>query len=298
MDFLKISVGLLFALILLHALQTLTQRGKNLPPGPALLPLIGNLHVLGDRPHQSLARLASIYGPLMHLRLGSIDTVVVSSADVAKQVLQKHDMAFSGRAIPDALHAHGHFKYSVVWLPVAPRWRSLRKAMNSNIFSATRLDANHHLKLRRRKVEELIGYCGESCRAGATVDVGRATFRTALNTLSNTVFSTDLTDPFSDSAKEFKEVVANIMDEAGKPNLVDFFPFLARFDPQGIRRRMTVHFGKVIGIVGGLIDERLQKRKSQDQEGESDVIDILLNMPQEIDRTHTERMCLVITYTH
>lgn len=295
MDFLTIAVGLLFALVFFHAFQTLIPWAKNLPPGPTPLPLIGNLHLLGDNPHKSLSRLANIYGPLMRLRLGSINTVVVSSADVAKQVLQKHDLAFSSRAVPNALHAHDQFKYSVVWLPVAPRWRSLRKAMNSNIFSASRLDAIQHL--RSSKVEELIAYCRESCRAGAAVDVGRAAFRTTLNSLSNTVFSTDLTDPFSDSAKEFKEVVSNIMEEAGKPNLVDFFPFLARFDPQGIRRRMTVYFGKVIDLFSGLIDERLQKRKSKDGEETSDVIDVLLDMPQEIDRTHIERMCLVIKHS-
>ncbi|XP_057797803.1 geraniol 8-hydroxylase-like [Salvia miltiorrhiza] len=290
MDFLTSAVGLLLALILYHGIKTLILRGKNLPlpPGPTPVPLIGNLHLLGDHPHKSLARLANIHGPLMRLRLGFVNTIVVSSADVAKQVLQKHDLAFSSRTVPNALHAHDHFKYSVAWLPVASQWRTLRKVMNSNIFSASCLDANEHL--RSRKVDELIEYC----RTAGAVDVGRAAFRTTLNSLSNTTFSIDLTDPFSDSAKEFKQLVSGIMEEAGKPNLVDFFPFLARLDPQGIRRRMTVYFGKVIDLFSSLIDQKLEKRKCRDQEETSDdVIDTLLDMmPQEIDRTHIERMCL------
>ncbi|XP_042019242.1 geraniol 8-hydroxylase-like [Salvia splendens] len=282
MDLLTIAVGLLFGLILFHGFQTVRLRGKNFPPGPRPLPFIGNLHLLGPHPHKSLARLANIYGPLMRLRLGSKNTIIISSADVAKQVLQKHDLAFSSRSIPDALHAHDHFKYSVVWLPVSSRWRSLRKAMTSNIFSPSRLDANQHL--RTRKVDELISYC----RTADAVDIGRASFQTALNALSSTIFSVDLADPISDSAREFKELISNIMEVAGKPNPVDFFPFLTIFDPLGIRRRLSVYFGKVIDISRSLIDERLEKRKEE----MNDVIDILLSMPQEIDRTHVEHLCL------
>ncbi|GER30839.1 geraniol 8-hydroxylase [Striga asiatica] len=291
MDFLTVILGLLFAATLLHAVQTLSARRRNLPPGPTPLPLIGSLHLLGDLPHHSLARLAKSHGPLMCLRLGLVNTVVASSAAMAREILQKQDLQFSSRTVPDAIHAHDQFKYSVVWLPVAPRWRSLRKALNSNMFSGSRLDANQHL--RCRKVQELVAYCRKSSQSGDPVDVGRAAFRTSLNLLSNTIFSKDLTDPFSDSAKEFKDLVWSIMVEAGKPNLVDFFPMLRKVDPQGVRRRMTVYFGKVIDLFSGLINERLQKGKPSQY---SDVIDVLLaasrETPDEIDRTHIERLCL------
>lgn len=120
---------------------------KKLPPGPYPLPLIGNLHnILGGQPHQSLDKLAQKYGPIISLRLGLKTTVVISSSAVAKQVLQKQDLAFSSRTIPDAIYALNHYQFSVVWLPVANRWRSLRKILNSYIFSASSLDANQHLR--------------------------------------------------------------------------------------------------------------------------------------------------------
>ncbi|CAA3016391.1 geraniol 10-hydroxylase [Olea europaea subsp. europaea] len=293
MDFLTIVLGLLFALTLIQAFRSISTRGKNLPPGPTPLPIIGNLHLLGDQPHKSLAKLAKTYGPIMCLRFGSINTVVITSSAMAKEVLQKQDLAFSSRHIPNAIHAHNQFKYSVVWLPVASTWRSLRKILNSNMFSGNRLDANQHLRVR--KVQELITYCRKNSQAGEAVDIGRAAFRTSLNLLSNTIFSKDLTDPFSDSAKEFKDLVWNVMVEAGKPNLVDFFPVLEKLDPLGIRRRMTIHFGKIIELFGGLINERLKRRKS-DNSKNSDVLDVLLDTsqenPEEIDRVHIERLCL------
>ncbi|XP_059624711.1 geraniol 8-hydroxylase-like [Cornus florida] len=297
MDFLSFVLYFLFSLTLLQGLLSLAKvtknKGRKLPPGPVPLPVIGNLLKLGDQPHKSLAELAKVHGPIMSLKLGRITTVVFTSSDMAKEVLQKQDLAFSSRSIPDAIRAHNQFQYSVVWLPVATQWRSLRKILNSNIFSGSRLDANQHL--RYKKVQELIGYVRKSSNSGVAVDIGRAAFRTSLNLLSNTIFSVDLADPFDDSAKEFKDLVWNIMVEAGKPNLVDYFPVLEKVDPQGIRRRMTVHFGKVLQMFGKLINKRLELRRIKNAITSNDVLDVLLNIENsgdEIDRNHIERMCL------
>nr|AQW38831.1 geraniol 10-hydroxylase-like protein [Nothapodytes nimmoniana]QNS29947.1 cytochrome P450 [Nothapodytes nimmoniana] len=297
MDLLAVALSLFFTWTFFQAILSFrtsrSKAGKKLPPGPAPLPIIGCLHKLGEQPHKSFAELSKIHGPIMSLKLGYVTTIVISSSSIAKEVLQKQDLAFSSRSIPDALHAHNQYKFSVVWLPVASRWRSLRKILNSNIFSGNRLDASQHL--RSRKVQELIAYCQKSSQAGVAVDIGRAAFRTSLNLLSNTIFSKDLTDPYSDSAKEFKDLVGNIMVEAGKPNLVDFFPVLKKIDPMGIRRRMTIHFGKVLQLFDGLINERLDQKKTERNES-NDVLDVLLTTsdgnPEQIDRTHIERLCL------
>ncbi|KAM7507026.1 hypothetical protein LguiA_017479 [Lonicera macranthoides] len=296
MDANTITLILLISVTFLHTLLSLTRPPKNkkLPPGPTPFPIIGNLLKLGDQPHKSLADLAKIYGPIMSLKLGTTTTVVISSSTTAKEILQTQDLAFSSRSIPDALHALDTAKYSVAWLPVSNRWRSHRKILNSHIFSASRLDANQHL--RRKKVEELIIYCQKSSELGDPVNIGQAGFTTSLNLLSNMIFSMDLTDPFKDSAKEFKELVWNIMAEAGKPNLVDYFPLLKRIDPQGIRRRMTVHLGKILHLFGEMTEKRLELRKLRKTVESTDTLDICLNIaqenPDEIDRTHMEHMFL------
>ncbi|KAK1423388.1 hypothetical protein QVD17_18690 [Tagetes erecta] len=263
---------------------------KNLPPGPTRLPIIGNLHLLGDQPHRSLAKLAETHGPIMSLKLGRITTLVISSATAAKEILQKQDLAFSARHVPDALHACNHARFSVAWLHVCPEWRTLRRILNSNIFSNNSLEANQHL--RSQKVEELIAYCRKASLSNDYVDIGRAAFRTSLNLLSNTIFSKDLTDPYEDSGKEFKEVVGNIMLEAGKPNLVDYFPVLKKIDPQGIKRRLSRHFGKILEIFDDLIEARLRMGRSN----QDDVLEVCLKFiqdnPTEINRTHINSLFL------
>ncbi|OIT21739.1 7-ethoxycoumarin o-deethylase, partial [Nicotiana attenuata] len=101
---------------------------KKLPPGPIQLPLIGNLHnILGDQPHQSLAKLAEKYGPIISLRSGQITTVVISSSALAKEVIQKQDLAFSSRTIPDAIHALNHYQFSVEKPPKNHEYLYLRQ---------------------------------------------------------------------------------------------------------------------------------------------------------------------------
>ncbi|KAL3344549.1 hypothetical protein AABB24_023805 [Solanum stoloniferum] len=291
MDRVNICLGFFFICFLVRGLFISLSRSKRVAPGPFPLPIIGNLHLLGHKPHISLAQLAKKHGPIMNLKLGQINTVVISSSVLAKQVLQKQDLAFSNRFVPDALRACNHSGLSVVWLPVNnSQWRTLRKVMNSHIFSGNKLDANEHL--RTKKIQDLIDYCHNCSKVGEAVDMGRASFRTSLNLISNTIFSKDLTDPFSDSAKEFKELVWNIMVEVGKPNLVDYFPLLKMIDPQGIRRRLTEYFTKVLHLISGLIDERIKERKMGNR-ANVDVLDALLNIStDEIDRNHIEHLCL------
>ncbi|KAL1824346.1 hypothetical protein ACET3Z_011124 [Daucus carota] len=287
---------MILAFAFFKSLFLFSQRGKKLPPGPFQLPIIGNLATLGDLPHQSLAKLAEIYGPIMHLKMGCLDTIVISSPAIAQQVLQKQDIIFSRRFIPDAIFACDHFKYSVAFLPVSPLWSNLRKIIHSNLFSFNKLDANQHL--RSSKVNDLIGYVKKCSQTGEAIDIGRAAFTTSLNLLSNTIFSKDMADPSQDSAKEFKDLVWNIMAEVGKPNLVDFFPVLKKMDLQGVYRRMTGHFESILKLLEGLITERMALKRSGTLAVNNDALDELIKIsqgsPVEFDKTRIEHLLLDI----
>ncbi|KOM54005.1 hypothetical protein LR48_Vigan09g266400 [Vigna angularis] len=92
--------SILFVFFILYKLLqswSSNNSSTNLPPGPTTLPLIGNLHQLvGSLPHHSLKLLADRYGPLMHLKLGEVSNIIVTSPEIAQEVLKTHDVNFVG----------------------------------------------------------------------------------------------------------------------------------------------------------------------------------------------------------
>ncbi|XP_058750870.1 geraniol 8-hydroxylase-like [Vicia villosa] len=285
MEFLLSCMILLFllAFTLYFLLSKCTKNNSNmikLPPGPAPLPFIGNLHQLGKKPQKSLAKLAQIHGPLMSLKLGQVTTIVASSPYMAKQILQTHDHALSNRIILNAITVYDHHKYNMAFLPIAPLWRDLRKIFNNELFSNKTLDASKGIRFE--KLKEFLNDINQSSLVNEAVNIGNMAFKTAINLLSNTIFSLDLVQS-TDSAGDFKELVVNILEESGKPNIADLFPALNMFDfdLQGIKRRNAVYAGKILDIFQRLVNERLKVREVQGFDTNNDMLSNLLNIAQD-----------------
>ncbi|KAL6875648.1 hypothetical protein ACP4OV_013161 [Aristida adscensionis] len=281
MELLFYATCLILILSSMYLLGLLADRRRNLPPGPRPLPLIGNLLCLGAQPHRSLARLAERHGPVMALRLGSVTTVVASSADAARDILQRHDAALSGRSVPDGAHVFAHYTHSMGWLPASsPRWRALRKVCSGELFAPHRLDLDAHLSLRREKVRQLVSHVARLARDGTPVRVGRLAFTTALNLLSSTVFATDLADLDDRVAvppnEDFKSLLAELNMTVGLPNISDFYPEIARLDPQGLRRRIEGLFLRLHGMIDQQIERRLRERAAGDPTKRT-FLDVLLD---------------------
>ena len=116
-----------------------------LPPGPPLfVPILGhlpNLLAAGKSLHRYLARLARKHGPILFLRLGSAPVIVISSPQLAKQILHTHDKTFANR--PNFTSSKflggvdGH--RSVTLLPHGEEWKAGRKLYSLELLSAQRI---------------------------------------------------------------------------------------------------------------------------------------------------------------
>ncbi|GLJ49358.1 hypothetical protein SUGI_1044100 [Cryptomeria japonica] len=136
-----------FSVLIVIFLWWVLKRGKKnakrlaLPPGPFAWPAIGNLHQLGDLPHRSLEKLSKKYGELMFMRLGSVPTLVVSSAQMAKDILTTHDLVFGNRPATAAARYVAYGEIDPGLAPYGPYWRHMRKISVMQLLSVKRVDS-------------------------------------------------------------------------------------------------------------------------------------------------------------
>jgi cytochrome P450 len=254
-----------------------TTYGK-LPPGPLGWPIVGNLLLLGNKPHESLFHLATKYGPLMSLSLGMKTTVVVSSPAMAKEVLKTHDHLLAGRTVIQSVKYTSHDKSSLTWAQCGSHWRMLRQISNTELFSVKRLESLQHF--RRDQVLRTIQQILQEGIKGKSINIEDNMVDATVSLLGNMAFGKDMFVSHSPAFQEFKDSISKMMVNAGAYNLADYFPVLQWLDLQCIGRNTKIYMERVFGILDKFMEDRLAKRsKMMDgNDGPKDLLDVLLDM--------------------
>lgn len=268
--------------------------GSRQPPGPRGLPFVGNLLSLDPELHSYFAGLAHTYGPIYKLRLGTKLCIVITSPSVAREVLKDHDVTFANRDVPAAGRAASYGGSDIVWTPYGPEWRMLRKVCVLKMLSNTSLDSVHDL--RRKQVRRTVGYFYS--RVGSPVNVGEQMFLTVLNVITNMLWGGTVQEGADGLGTEFRQVISEMTELLGKPNVSDFYPGLARFDLQGVFRQMEGLGKRFDAIFETVIGQRLRMEKDGVKEGK-DFLTFLLRLKEEGDSktpltmTHLKALLMV-----
>ena len=199
---------------------------RNLPPGPFPLPVLGNLHVIGTSGHVSLMNLAKKYGDVMTIYFGSERAVIVSSAELAREVLVQQSVVFGGRPtnLPYGALLLSHNGKNIAFREMNARWKKQRKIFHSAVKSF----GSGLLLLENQVcdiVEDLVTELGE--HQGTPRDIEED----VRLCVSNVICAMTFGSKYSRDNKEFKLMMKtfDVIQEAISPgNLVNIFPFLRR----------------------------------------------------------------------
>ncbi|KAJ4826889.1 hypothetical protein Tsubulata_045247 [Turnera subulata] len=272
-----VLIGFLVSLI--YLLRTTLWRpnhrnsGPKLPPGPPALPVIGNLHMLGNLPHRALHHLAKRYGPIMSMKLGYVPVIVVSSPQAAELFLKTHDAIFASRPTVQSSLYMSYGAKAMGFTPYGPYWRSVRKFCTLHLFSGSKVE--YFAPMRREEIALVVGSLRNAAAAREVVDVS-AMLR---EVIGNMTFKL-LFGPSGSKEADVKPLATEFLNLAGAFNISDFVPWLAPLDIQGLSRRMKALSRDMDKVLNKIIDEHENDAQWQ-KERQRDFIDVMLSLLKE-----------------
>ena len=273
-------------------------KGKNLPPGPKGFPIFGSLHLIGKLPHRDLHRLSQNYGPIMHMKLGLVHTIIVSSPRAAKLFLKTHDHVFASRPLIHTSSIMTYGKKDLVFAPYGSYWRNIRKMCTLELFSSLKI--NSFKSMRKKEVRELIEYLKTASTDRMVVRLSSKVTSLIADMTCLMAFGKKYRDE-EFGERGFKAVIQEGMQLVIAPNLADYIPFVAPFDIQGLNRRATFVLKEFDGFFERIIEEHIE---SKDGNRNKDFMDHLLDIMMssqdpdgyQIDRSNIKAIALVSTF--
>ncbi|KAF5808778.1 putative cytochrome P450 [Helianthus annuus] len=270
------SIGTIFVIfICVKWILFYSKNRKNTPPSPPKLPIIGNFHQLGLSPNRNLQILSQKYGPVMLFHLGSVPTLIVSSAEAAQEIMKTHDLSFCTRPSLTMPNILLYGCKGVLFSPHGEYWRQMKSVMVHKLLSNTRVKS--YQKVRESEIDHMIRVLGESC--GTTIDMG-----SIFVTLTNNIICRVALGRKFDGSKQI-DLVKTLIYMLTVFDVGSYIPWLSWVDQvigtKGRAEKIAKEFDEFLEAV---IKEHLNKKRSEDAESEEageDFVDILLDLQED-----------------
>ncbi|XP_024169128.1 cytochrome P450 736A117 [Rosa chinensis] len=271
---------LLFTIFLIKWFST-TNEHNHLPPSPPRLPILGNLHQLGKRPHRSLQQLAQHHGELIMLHFGSRPVLIVSSADAAREIMKTNDLIFSNKpklTIIDRLLYEGK---DVSTAPYGEYWRQVRSICVLQLLSNKKVQSFRGV--RQEEISLLIENVKQSSMLSLPVNLSELFSMLTNDVICRVAFGRKYSG--GEGAMKFKKLLGEFMEVLGGFCVGDFIPWLSwvsRFS--GLDARVEKVFKEFDGFLDTVLEDHMVNLSTKGDicgiEGEDrkDFVDVLLEV--------------------
>lgn len=256
----------------------------NSPPSPLPLPLLGHLYLLGPLLHQSLQNLSHKFGPLIHLRLGSLGPVVVaSSPSMAKEFLKSQEINFASRPRLLGSEYTGECSSGFTFTPYGPYWKFVKKICMTELFSTNKL--HFFSKIREEEIRSFLILLLEKSKLHEPVDMEIALTALTNNIICRMAMSTRCSAD-ENEAEECRKIVEELIIVAGKLNLVHILGIFRSFDIFGYGKRLGEIHQRYMVMVERIMKVHDEKRRDNLHGGsegyeEDDLMSILMKISED-----------------
>lgn len=297
MDFKTFVFASIFTSIIYQWLKCrFAPKTKNLlPPGPPKWPILGNLLQLGALPHRDLASMCNKYGPLVYLKLGSIDAITTNDPDIIREILLKQDEVFASR--PRTLAAV-HLAYGcgdVALAPLGPQWKRMRRICMEHLLTTKRLES--FMKHRAEEAQHLVRDVLAASRTSKAVNLREVLGGFSMNNVTRMLLGKQYFGAGSagpQEALEFMHITHELFRLLGVIYLGDYLPIWRWVDPYGCEKKMREVEKRVDEFHTKIIEEHRRAREEngrgngEPDGGEMDFVDVLLSLPGEDGKQHMD----------
>ncbi|RDX93269.1 Cytochrome P450 71D11, partial [Mucuna pruriens] len=242
-----------------------------IPHGPRKLPIIGNIYnLLCSQPHRKLRDLALKYGPVMHLQLGEVSTIVISSPECAREVMKTHDINFATRPQILAAEIMSYNSTNIAFAPYGNYWRQLRKICTLELLSVKRV--NSYQPIREEEFSNLVKWIASE--EGSPINLTQAVLSSVYTIASRAAFGKKCRDQ-----EKFISVLKKTVKAAGGFDIGDLFPSATWLQHlTGMRPKLERLHQQADQIMENIINEHKEaKSKAKDDQSEAqDLVDVLI----------------------
>ncbi|XP_057781298.1 6,7,8-trihydroxycoumarin synthase-like [Salvia miltiorrhiza] len=264
----SITLPIILICYLLHKTKT-----PHLPPGPPPLPLIGNLHHLAAAPnlHLYLHQLTKKYGPIIHMKLGPIPLLVVSSPNLAKEVLKNQDSKFCSRPKSLGQQKISYNNSDIIFSPYNEYCKEMRKITTIHLLSPKKVQSFR--PIREDQISRMISKIREASDENRAVNMSEMAVSLGINLICKIAFG-------KECPRRFDELLEEVQAVAVAFYVSDYFPAFGWVDKlTGMIGRLDSAVKKMDSFYQELIDEHLdQKRVKEVEEEDGDVLDVLIQL--------------------
>ncbi|TYH51131.1 hypothetical protein ES332_D10G253300v1 [Gossypium tomentosum] len=166
------------------------------------------------------------YGSLLLLQLGYNPTVVVSSADIVREIVKNHDIVFSNRPRTTAVDILFYGCKDMAFAPYGEYWRQVKKISVVELFSHRRVHSFQFV--RDEEVELLINKIRSASLKGQSINLSEMLTSVFSNIVSRCVLSHKSED--EDGCSKFGKLAKRLMILFTSFCIGDMFPYLRWLD--------------------------------------------------------------------
>ncbi|XP_043690189.1 cytochrome P450 736A117-like [Telopea speciosissima] len=225
----------------------------------------------------------------MLLHFGNKPTLVVSSPDAPREILQTHDVIFSNR--PDSSFARQllYNHKDIVFAPYGEYWRQVRRIFVLQLLSTKRVQSLQ--QVREEEVKEMMENIQRSCSNlpsfSALVDLSEV-LMSLTNDITSRVALGKKYGGEEGSGRRLRKMFTELGYLLGIFNVGDFIPWLGWVNYViGLEERVEKNFAEIDSFIDEVIEDHIHGKRREyvgnyDADGGGkDFVDFLLRMQQD-----------------